>query len=237
MRTLVIAFSVAMLVAFSNPGQAQQIHVLNCHLMTKSDPWLFRQHCKSENFARLAVPEAVVDEWGKPKVHKKYPYLKKLKKKHAYNKLNPKYVFLRKKEYLKRKLHYLEKKLYTEFRACKKNYKCLLIVKRKLAKLHRHPSYNGTPSALASGGSIGESTTSALSGVTRSLTGTAGRTLSSATNTGGSLADSSVRTTSQTVDGAANIAGQTVGAAKNTLGKTAEGTVTGATNTVGGLLK
>jgi hypothetical protein len=227
MRPTIIALSTVILIGLSAPSYAQDIHVLNCRLMSKTDPWLFQQHCKSDNFARLVVPQTA-DDWEKPKKPKKHPYVKKHRhnKKHAYKKL--KYVLLKKK-YLKRKLHYLEKKLYAELRECKKNYECLLIAKRKLAKLHKHPSYN-EPSAFASVGSTLGSTTNALSGAAGSLTGTAGGTLSGATNTVGGLAGSGVRTTSDT-------AGQTVGGATDTAGKTANGTVSGATNTVGGLLK
>src|SRR5262245_1255079 len=114
MRTLFMTLSALMLIGVSIPSQAEEMHFLNCRLMTNSDPWLFRQHCKSDNFARLAVPElAVNDPWKKD--HKKHAYKKKPydKKKYAYKKDEQKLGYLKKKEYLA-KLHSLEKKLYAE---------------------------------------------------------------------------------------------------------------------------
>jgi hypothetical protein len=70
MRTLLISLSATTLIGLWAPAQAEETHLLNCRLMTQSTPWLFRQHCKSDNFARLAVPDpAVTGTWEKPKNH------------------------------------------------------------------------------------------------------------------------------------------------------------------------
>jgi len=207
------------LVGFTGQGLADEPALVNCRLMKETTPWLFRQHCKSENFVRLAVP--ALDDYEKPKKHKKYVYKKNIyKKKHA---------LLEKKKYLKaklyRKIHYLEKKLYTELRECK-TYKCKLIVKSKLAKLYSEPSYSSIlSSAPANVSNTFGSTTNAISGTTSSLGSTVGNTVSGTTNSLGGVTQS---------------AGGVVSGATNTVGgatQSAGGVVSGATSTVGGLLK
>jgi hypothetical protein len=246
MRTLLISLSAMTLISLATPSLAEETHVLNCRLMTAPTPWLFRQHCKSDNFARLAVPDpAVADVWEKPKDHKKLTYNKRpyYKKKHAYKKDKYKHSYK-----LIWKLHYLEKKLYAELRNCKKNYQCIIIVKRKLAKLYKHPAYEENASTLASVGTTVGNTTGTLSGTAGSLTGTAGNTLSGTTNTVGGLAGSTTDTVGGVAGGATNTVGSTATGATNTVGSTATGatdtvgnTASGATdtvgNTVGGVLK
>jgi len=225
MHKLLISLSAMTLISLATPALAEETRVLNCRLMTTSTPWLFRQHCKSDNFARLAVPAPAVAEFReKPEDLKKPTYNKKpyYKKKHVHKKDKYKHAYWKKKEYLKKKLiwklHYIEKKLYAELRNCKKSYQCIIIVKRKLAKLYKHPAYDENPSAPASVGT----TTGTVAGTAGSLTGTAGNTLSGTTNTVGN-----------TATGATNTVGNTITGATNTVGNTA----TGATNTLGGVLK
>src|SRR5688572_5508474 len=108
MRVRLLALGAAtILVGLIDQGLADESALVNCRLMKETTPWLFRQHCKSENFARLAVPAP--DDYEKPKKHKKHVY-----KKNIYTK---KHALLKKKKYLKEKLYwklqYLEKKLYT----------------------------------------------------------------------------------------------------------------------------
>jgi len=237
------------LIGVSAPGYAEETHFLNCRLMTASTPWLFRQHCKSETFAVLAVPRANSgEELDKPTALALKPYVKRhnYNKKQASRKLSD--VPPTKKDNLKQKLHYLEKKLYVELRNCKKNYQCIIIVKRKLAKLYKHPAYEENSSTLASVGTTVGNTTGTLSGTAGSLTGSAGNTLSGTPNTVGGLAGSTTGTVGGVAGGATNTVGSTATGATNTLGNTATGatdtvgnTASGATdtvgNTVGGVLK
>ena len=109
MRARLVALGAAtILIGLTGQGIADEPALVDCRLMKETTPWLFRQHCKSENFARLAVPPLY--DYEKPKKHKKYVYKKGLyKKKHA---LREKKKYLKEKLYWK--IHYLEKKLYTE---------------------------------------------------------------------------------------------------------------------------
>jgi hypothetical protein len=219
MRAMLMALGAAtILVGLSGQGIADEPAVLNCRLMDANTPWLFRQHCKSENFARHAYKRDIY------------------KKKHA---------LLEKKNYLKErlywKIHYLEKKLYAELRECK-TYKCKLIVKSKLAKLYSAPAYRGmSPSGFASN-TLG-TTSTALSATSNSLGGALNNTVSGTTNTIGGVTQSAggvVSGATNTVGGAAQSAGGVVSGATNTVGGAAQsagGVVSGATNTVGGLLK
>ena len=218
MRARLMALgAAAILVGLTGQSIAEEPALVNCRLMKETTPWLFRQHCKSENFVRRAAP--AIDDYEKPKKHKKNAYKKKLyQKKHALRE---------KKEYLKEKLywkiHYLEKKLYAELRECK-NYKCKLIVKSKLAKLYSVPTYSGvSPSGFASI-TLG-TTSSALSATSNSLGGALNNTVSGTANTIGGVTQS---------------AGGVVSGGTNTVGGVTQsggGVVSGATNTVGGLLK
>ena len=163
--------------AYAVQGLADEPALVNCRLMKETTPWLFRQHCKSENSVRLAIP--ALDDYEKPKKYKKHIYKKNIHKK--------KHTLLEKKKNLKEKLywkiHHLEKKLYTELRECK-TYKCKLIVKSKLAKVYTEPAYS---SILASAPSTFSGTTNAISGTTSSLGSTVGNTVSGTTNTLGGL--------------------------------------------------
>ncbi|HKG75817.1 MAG TPA: hypothetical protein VKA79_16395 [Aestuariivirgaceae bacterium] len=219
MRVRLIALGAAILVGFTGQGLADEPALVNCRLMKETTPWLFRQHCKSENLARLAVPAS--DDYEKPKKHKKYVYKKNIyKKKHA---LREKKKHLKEKLYWK--IHYLEKKLYTELRECK-TYKCKLIVKSKLAKLYSEPAYSSIlPSAPSTVSNTFGSTTNAISGTTSSLGSTVGNTVSGTTNTLGGVTKSA--------DGVVSGSTNTVGGVTQSAG----GVVSGATNTVGGLLK
>jgi hypothetical protein len=178
MHARLIALGAATILGgLTGQGLADEGALVNCRLMKETTPWLFRQHCKSENFARLAVP--AVDDYERPKKHKKHVYKKDIyKKKHA---------LLEKKKHLTEKLywkiHYLEKKLYTELRECK-TYKCKLIVKSKLAKLYSEPAYNSIlPSAPANVSNTFGNMTNSVSGPTSSLSSTVGNTVSGTTNT------------------------------------------------------
>ena len=176
MRSLLVPISAVLIAAFAIPSSAQE-HLLNCQLMDASSDPLFRQHCKAENFSRRAMQENVTvdDTWDDAKKHKdgkKHAYLKK----RLYDK---KHALLKKKEYLKKKLH-------TEWHECKDSKKCRLLVKRKLAKLHKNPGYSG----MALGNTLGTTTSSALSSTTSTVGGlanTASSTLSNGTNTAGGL--------------------------------------------------
>jgi hypothetical protein len=75
MRAILVALAAISLLGPSGPAIAKERVLLNCRLMTETDPWLFRQHCKSENFARLAAPPP---EGDKSKHRKKHAFLKKL---------------------------------------------------------------------------------------------------------------------------------------------------------------
>jgi hypothetical protein len=79
MRAILIALAATTLVGLSNPGITKEPVVLNCRLMTEDTPWLFRQHCKSENFARLASPRP--EEWKESKYSKKHAYKKDIYRK------------------------------------------------------------------------------------------------------------------------------------------------------------
>src|SRR5215213_9685178 len=153
MRMILMALAATTLVGLSSPGITKEPVLLNCRLMAEDTPWLFRQHCKSENVVRLAVPRP--DELKEPKYKKKHAYKKDIyKRKHA---------LMAKQEKLYRKIRYLEKILYVELRECR-NYKCKLIVKRKLATVYSYLAYNRmSPSAPALGNTLG-TTTNALSG-------------------------------------------------------------------------
>ena len=220
MRARFMALGAAtILVGLTGQGLADEPALVNCRLMNETTPWLFRQHCKSENFARLAVP--ALDDYEKPKKHKRHLYKKDMyKKKHA---LREEKKYLNEKLYWK--IHYLKKKLYTELRECK-TYKCKLIVKSKLAKLHSEPVYSSILSSAPSNisNTVG-STTNALAGTTSYLGSTAGNTVAGTTNTLSGVTKSA----SGVISGATN----TVGGATQSTG----GVVSGATNTVGGLLK
>ena len=164
MRAILVALAAVSLVGLSGPAITKERVLLNCRLMTATDPWLFRQHCKSDNRAAALSPEG-----------------NKYRKKHAYT-----------KDILKKK-RYLREKLYAELRECK-SYKCRLIVKNKLAKLYNEPSYStlgittNAPSARtnALGGALG----STVSGATNTVGGaatSAGGIVSGATNTVGGV--------------------------------------------------
>jgi hypothetical protein len=197
MRLVFIVLSAAIVLSLSTASQAQEFHVLNCRLMTATAPWLFRQHCKSENFAR-------------PQFKKRHALKVDQKQKSA----------LLKKRKLYRKLLYLEKKLYAEWRQCKRNYRCILLVKRKLAKLHSQPSYKEMTSALANTNNSLRSTTSSISNTAGSVTGAAGNTLSGATNTIGGVANSAGGSATNTLGGATDSGGQVVSGATTTVGNT-----------------
>lgn len=193
---LTVLCAATLLVGPAGQGIAEEPALLNCRLMKETTPWLFRQHCKSENFVRLAVP--VLND----------------KKKHA---------LLKKEKYLKEKLywkiHYLEKKLYAELRECK-TYKCQLIVKSKLAKLYSDPTYSGvSPSGFASN-SLG-STSSALSSASTSLGGSLNNTVSGSANTIGSVTQSAsgmISGATDTVGGVTQAGGKVASGATNTVG-------------------
>ncbi len=225
MRSFMIGLSAVILASLSAPANAEE-YILNCRLLT-TEVWLYRQHCKADNFARQAVPETVLveEDWTHPK-KKKHANFKKHKdyEKHAYLKKRiyaKKHAFLKKKEYLKKKLQwklaYLEKKLQAEWRECKANLMCQLIVKRKLAKLYSSPAYAGlAPTGLVNSGST-----------------TASRTVSGTTNTAGNVLSGTTNTVGSTASGVTNSVGNTASGATNTVG----GVASGATNTVGGVLK
>src|SRR5215208_6395727 len=99
MRMILMAVAATTWVGLSSPGTTKEPVLLNCRLMTEDTPWLFRQHCKSQNFVRLALPRPY--ELKEPKYKKKHAYKKDIyKKKHA---------ILQKQEKLYQKIHYLEK--------------------------------------------------------------------------------------------------------------------------------
>jgi hypothetical protein len=198
MRALLIAIAATTLVGLSNPSIAtERVILLNCRLMTETTPWLFRQHCKSENFARLVV--AAPDEGKNPKHSKKHVL----------------------KDKLYWKIRYLEKKLYAELRECK-SYKCKLILKSKLAKLFSDPSSGRTsPSGFASVGTSLSSSTSGLSATTSSLGNAVGNSLSGTTNTIGGVTQSAgglVSGATNTGGGVTQSAGRTVSGATDTVG-------------------
>ena len=171
MRAIVVALAAITLVSLSGPAITKERVLLNCRLMTATDPWLFRQHCKSDNFARLAAPSP---EGDKSKYHKKHAHKKDIyKKRHAFLK----------------KLYWLR----AELRECK-SYKCKLIVKSKLAKLYSEPSYSTlgitTNAPSVSSNSLGGALDSTVSGVTNTVGGAAsseGGIVSGATNTVGGV--------------------------------------------------
>jgi hypothetical protein len=192
---MLITLAATTVIGLSGPGNANEPVLLNCRLMTESTPWLFRQHCKSENFARLEV----------------------YKKKHA---LLEKKKYLKQKLYWK--IRYLEKKLYAELRECK-SYKCKLILKTKLAKLYNDPSSYSTmsPSGYASAGSTLGTTTGALSATTNSLGSAAGNTVSGATDTVGGAVQSAggvVSGATNTVGGFTESADRSLSGATDTVG-------------------
>jgi hypothetical protein len=126
MRGMLTALCAATLLAgLTSQGIAEEPALLNCRLMKETTPWLFRQHCKSENFVRLAV--SAPDDQKKPKKHNKYIYKKDI---------------------------YLEKKLYTELRECK-SYKCKLIMKSKLARFYSDPTHSGVSSSGFASNTLG----------------------------------------------------------------------------------
>jgi hypothetical protein len=230
MRSLLIALSAIILAGLAAPAGAEE-YILNCRLLT-TDNWLYRQHCNAANYSRLAVPETVMveEDWTHPK-KKKHAYSKKLKnnKKHAYLKKRiyaKKHALLKKKEYLKKKLFwklaYLEKKLQAEWRECKANPKCQLIVKRKLAKLYGSPAYAGlAPTGLVNSGTLSTTASSPLSGTTNtvgSVATTGGDTLSGTTNTAGNALSGTTNTVGNTATGATNTVGNTVSDVTNTVG-------------------
>jgi hypothetical protein len=171
MRAILVALAAISLLGPSGPAITKERVLLNCRLMTETDPWLFRQHCKSENFTRLAVPSL---EGNKSKYHKKHAHKKDIyKKRHAFLK----------------KLYWLR----AELRECK-SYKCKLIVKSKLAKLYSEPSYStlgSTTNALSTRtNSLRGAVGSTVSGTTNAVGGaasSAGGIVSGATNTVGGV--------------------------------------------------
>jgi hypothetical protein len=198
MRAWLMALGAATILAeITGQSIADEPALVNCRLMKETTSWLFRQHCKSENFARVAVP--ALDDYEKPKKHKKYDYKKDhYKKKHALRE-NEKHL----KEKLYWKIYYLEKKLYTDLRECK-TYKCKLIVKSKLAKFYSEAAYSSIlPSAPANPSNTFGSTTNAVSGTTSSLGRTVGSTVSGTTNTLGGVTKSA----GGVVSGATNTVG------------------------------
>jgi hypothetical protein len=213
MRAMLMVLGAAtILVGLSGQGIANEPAVLNCRLMTAATPWLFRQHCKSENFAMLAY-----------------------KKKHT---LLEKKKYLKEKLYWK--IHYLEKKLYAQLLECK-TYKCKLIVKSKLARLYS-AAYSGmSPSGFASStlgttsNALSATSNSLGSELNNTVSGTT-NTIGGVTQSAGGV----VSGVSNTVRGATQSAGGGVSGATNTVGgltQSAGGVVSGATNTAGGLLK
>jgi hypothetical protein len=75
MRAILSLLAALSLAGLSSPAVAKERVLLNCRLMTATDPWLFRQHCKSNDFARLAA------EGNKSKYQKKHARKKDLKEK------------------------------------------------------------------------------------------------------------------------------------------------------------
>ena len=67
MRSLFIAFSAVIFAGLAAPAGAEE-YILNCRLLT-TDNWLYRQHCRANEFSRLAVPETVIveEDWTHPK--------------------------------------------------------------------------------------------------------------------------------------------------------------------------
>ena len=74
MRAILVALAAISLVGLSGPAITKERALLNCRLMTATDPWLFRQHCKSDD--RLAAPS--------PDKYKKHAYKKDILKKKRY---------------------------------------------------------------------------------------------------------------------------------------------------------
>jgi hypothetical protein len=74
MRAMLMALGAAtILVGLSGQGIADEPALLNCRLMDATTPWLFRQHCKSENFAKHAYNRDIY----KKKLYWKIHYLEK----------------------------------------------------------------------------------------------------------------------------------------------------------------
>jgi len=49
MRAILVALAAMSLAGLSGPAITKERVLLNCRLMTVTDPWLFRQHCKSDD--------------------------------------------------------------------------------------------------------------------------------------------------------------------------------------------
>jgi hypothetical protein len=74
MRAIIVGLAAISLVGLSDPAITKERVLLNCRLMTAADPWLFRQHCKSDD--RFAAPS--------PEKYKKHAYKKDISKKQRY---------------------------------------------------------------------------------------------------------------------------------------------------------
>jgi hypothetical protein len=162
MRPTLALIAALMLAALSIPGGAEPYRY-NCRLMNEATDWLFRQHCKTENFSRLAVDEKFVVHRRPPK-DKKHPSLK------------TRVV----------KLYYLKKKLISKIYAdCKGNPTCIKQKKKALlAKLHSKPGYSDHTASTGETGALGSSS---IGSTTTSLGNTVQGAASDAVNTAGRL--------------------------------------------------
>jgi len=186
MRAMLMVLGAAtILVGLSGQGIADEPALLNCRLMDATTPWLFRQHCKSENFAKHAYKRDIY------------------KKKHA---------LLEKKKYLEKKL-YAELRECKTYK-CKLIVKSKL-AKLYSAPAYRGMSPSGfasntlgtTSNALsATSNSLGGALSNTVSGTTNTIGGvtqSAGGVVSGATNTIGGAAQSA----GGVVSGATNTVG------------------------------